>query len=129
MRQSSLGRLGWQLGEQLTDFEPLIGLTARLVVLMGYERSRLNETSLHHYMDAQFAAGQGLAHLLARVNLRTGTVHAFIPDDDPGIARGYANGSMRDADEESAVVELSGIKPPPFCGASFATRGVKAETA
>lgn len=73
---------------------------------MGYTLLQLEDDS-RRYMMAQFAAGQGLAHLLGQINLRTGVVQAFVPDDDPSIAAGYASGSLRDAKEEDAVVALA----------------------
>jgi hypothetical protein len=73
--------------------------------IMGYTLSHLDNNSLR-YIATQFEAGQGLAHLLGRVDLGAGVVQAFVPDDKPSFAGNYASGSLRDAEEESTAVTL-----------------------
>jgi hypothetical protein len=55
------------------------------------------------YIQEQLARGRGLARSLGELDLRRGTVQAFIPSEQMSLATEYASGALR-GDQEGKVV-------------------------
>ncbi len=74
---------------------------------MAFSLVSIEDNSLAYIHD-QLEHGRGLAQLVRRRQLGTGTVHALLPSSDPSLATGYANGALRDtAQEEDAVTAVA----------------------
>lgn len=58
------------------------------------------------YIREQLESARGLGQLLARLDLESGRVQAFVPEDLPAAASGYRTGALRGKAQEAEVLAV-----------------------
>jgi hypothetical protein len=70
---------------------------------MNFFLAPIEDASVTFIRD-ELAGARGLGQLVRELDLETGRVHAVLPNRDPSLAARYADGALRDSDEETEVV-------------------------
>src|SRR5271168_503333 len=70
---------------------------------MDYILSPIDDGSLS-YIREELRFGRGLTQVLRGLDFASGTVQALLPADEQARADGYANGALRDSEQEGEAV-------------------------